>query len=248
MPPSLTHWTFPLDDVKGNLNEARQTRIMATLNTTPDSFSDGGANSSLSSALQYATVSVRAGASIIDIGGYSTRPGATFVSEEEESTRLIPVIRSLRQQDGSTSKTPISVDTFRPNVAAAAIKAGANCINDVYAFHGPTPGQEEEYRSEMKRVARKYAVPVVLMHSRGDAGQNKDYSDYEYATHPIIEGVQIELGNKVDSIVLGKGAVRRWLVIVDPGVGFSKTVDGNIQLLKHAKSLTSPSFVGKGKL
>ncbi|TFK75686.1 Dihydropteroate synthase [Pluteus cervinus] len=259
VPPTLSHWTF------GNNSPARRkTQIMATLNATPDSFSDGSINNTISTGLSYARASVAAGASIIDIGGYSTRPGAAFVSSSDEQNRVVPLISAIRRispagDDDTTAealrRVPISIDTFRWEVAEAAILAGANCINDVYAFTGthsypPTTETEIELVSQhmeaMKRVARKYATPVILMHSRGDAGSNKEYDQYSYAGGlSVVEGVKVELGAKVDAIVKGKGGVRRWLVIVDPGIGFSKTVAGNLQLLRCAGDITSSKDVGE---
>jgi dihydropteroate synthase len=228
---------------------------MATLNTTPDSFSDGAAHNTLPTALGYAQSAVVAGADILDVGGYSTRPGAPFISPEEEVSRVAPSIAAIRT---AHPQLPISVDTFRPEVARAAISAGANCINDVYAFTGqgsyPFPEVSQTAHaphgciSEMKKIARQFAVPIVLMHSRGDAGTNKDYNAYQYAGpgQAVLEGVRIELGAKVDLIVKGRGGVRRWFVIVDPGVGFSKTVDGNLEVLRDAAAITADLHVGRG--
>jgi dihydroneopterin aldolase/2-amino-4-hydroxy-6-hydroxymethyldihydropteridine diphosphokinase/dihydropteroate synthase len=155
---------------------------------------------------------------------------------------------------------PISIDTFRWEVAEAGIKAGANCINDVYAFTGPdswplSPAGTEKgerealYTTKLKAVAREHAVPVILMHSRGDAGRNKDYSGYKYVEgdlgrSSVLEGVRVELGAKVDQIVLGKGGVRRWLVIADPGIGFSKALDGNLELLRSARDIVAGVEIG----
>ncbi|KAK7460902.1 trifunctional dihydropteroate synthetase [Stygiomarasmius scandens] len=247
-------------------NQKYRTYLMSTLNTTPDSFSDGSRHNTSPTALGYALSSYQQGANILDIGGYSTRPGAAFVSPDEEVNRVVPVVEAIRNGDlSSDTEGPkdmlISLDTFRPEVAEAGILAGANCINDVYAFSGPvypTSSVEETnsaslhdnktpamYTSEMKTIARKYAVPVVLMHSRGDAGSNKDYSAYSYSQDsPVIEAIRIELGPKVDQIVLGPSGVRRWLVIVDPGVGFSKTVEGNLDILRDAGRVVSDVMVG----
>ena len=98
----------------------------------------------------------------------------------------------------------------------------------------------------MKQVARKYAVPVVLMHSRGEAGSNQDYGKYSYASEAVVEGVRIELGEKIDRIVKGKGGLRRWMIIVDVGVGFSKTVEGNLELLRSASKVTADCPMGPG--
>ncbi|KAF8892990.1 Dihydropteroate synthase-like protein [Infundibulicybe gibba] len=166
--PTLTYWSHPPFSTDDRAQQPRRTRLMATLNTTPDSFSDGATHNTPATALAYACAAVNSGASIIDVGGYSTRPGAAFVSVEEELARVIPVIEAVR----GSGDTPISVDTFRHEVAGAAVLAGANCINDVYAFAGPGyPNVDLAAMDGMKRVARDLGVPVVLMHSRGDAGK-----------------------------------------------------------------------------
>ncbi|KAI0046781.1 Dihydropteroate synthase [Auriscalpium vulgare] len=243
VPPTTAYWKVHLDAA----SPPRKTRIMATLNATPDSFSDGATHNTLDTALAYAQRSVGAGADIVDIGGYSTRPGAAYVSPEDEISRVVPVIQRIRSSpDGSTRGVLISVDTFRPEVARAAVLAGANCINDVYAFTGPdyplTPASAN-YFAQMREVARELAVPVVVMHSRGDAGANKDYSAYGYSQlDAVLEGIAQELGEKVDLIVKGAGGVRRWLVVVDPGVGFSKTLESNLQVLRHASKITAETL------
>lgn len=255
VPPTLTHWKFPparsADSATKQTSPPRRTRLMATLNVTPDSFSDGSDHTTLQAALNYATTSAAAGADIIDVGGYSTRPGAAYVSPDEEKNRVVPVIVSIRASpppDNTTTTTTtgktntpvlISVDTFRPDVARAAILAGANCINDVHAFTGPdyppTASSASAYFADMKRTAREFGVPVILMHSRGDAGANKDYSRYD----SVLQGVAKELGEKVEAIVRGPGGLRRWLVMVDPGVGFSKSLEGNLQVLHESASITA---------
>jgi dihydroneopterin aldolase/2-amino-4-hydroxy-6-hydroxymethyldihydropteridine diphosphokinase/dihydropteroate synthase len=216
---------------------------MAALNVTPDSFSDGSDYTTLSAALDYATSSAAAGADMIDVGGYSTRPGAAYVSPDEEKDRVVPVIAAIRASSTTGRKnTPlplISVDTFRPDVARAAVLAGANCINDVHAFTGPdyplTAASAPAHLADMKKTARQLGVPVILMHSRGDAGANKDYSQHD----TVVQGVAKELGEKVEAIVRGPGGLRRWLVMVDPGVGFSKSLEGNLQVLRDSASITA---------
>lgn len=236
--PSMgRYWTT---HCSSDIQRPTKVRLMATLNATPDSFSDGSVNNTLSTALTYSAASVRAGADIIDIGGYSTRPGAAFVSPEEECQRVVPVIQAIRShEDQDVSSALISIDTFRWEVAEAAVLAGANCINDVFSFTGPEyplAQSSEKHLLKMREVARKLAVPVILMHSRGDAGSNKDYSQYKGG---VLEGVRVELGEKVEAIIKGKGGVRRWFVIVDPGIGFSKTVAANCTLLREASSMTA---------
>lgn len=245
IPHTHTYWKFPPTRsaiATGRTSPLHRTRLMATLNTTPDSFSDGSDHTTLTAALSYATTSAAAGADIVDVGGYSTRPGAAYVSPTEETNRVVPVIAGIRALPPDTTGTKnvlISVDTFRPDVARAAVLAGANCINDVHAFTGPdyppSTASASAYLADMKKTAREFAVPVILMHSRGDAGQNKDYSRYG----SVVQGVAQELGEKVEAIIRGPGGVRRWLVIVDPGIGFSKSLDGNLQVLRDASSITA---------
>ncbi|KAG5645150.1 hypothetical protein DXG03_006773 [Asterophora parasitica] len=258
VPPTLTHWTYPITGTPKASQKSgskRKTQIMATLNATPDSFSDGATHNTLTTAVAYARESVAAGASIIDIGGYSTKPGAAFVSTEDEMARIIPIVATIRKAgsasasdiDAHLAETLISIDTFRWEVARASILAGANCINDVYAFTGredvyPLPDAAAIRRAEdtmqcMKAIAREFAVPVVLMHSRGDAGKNKEYEVYGTGPGAVLRGVQVELGEKVEKIVKGRGGVRRWMVLVDPGVGFSKTLDGNVEVLREAAKI-----------
>ncbi|KAG6816330.1 hypothetical protein H0H87_006929 [Tephrocybe sp. NHM501043] len=264
VPPTHTHWTYPIAESRApKAPITRKTHLMSTLNATPDSFSDGAKHNTLETAMNYARESVDAGASIIDIGGYSTKPGAAFVSTEEEINRIVPIVTAIRSVNPDASsldaclrETLISIDTFRWEVARASILTGANCINDVYAF----TGREDEYplldsdaikRSEesmagMKSVAREFAVPAVLMHSRGDAGKNKEYDQYGAGPGTVIRGVQTELGEKVERIIKGKGGIRRWMVMVDPGVGFSKTVEGNLEVLRDgAKVVADVSIDGK---
>jgi len=221
---------------------------MAILNVTPDSFSDGSDHTALPAALAYATSSAAARADIVDVGGYSARPGAAYVSPDEETRRVVPVVEGIRALalDRRTEDVLISVDTFRPDVARAAVLAGANCINDVHAFTGPdyppSLGSASAYLADMKRTARELAVPVILMHSRGDAGANKDYSHYD----SVVQGVVKELGEKVEAVVRGPGGVRRWLVMVDPGIGFSKSLDDNIQVLRDSSSITANERTADG--
>jgi dihydroneopterin aldolase/2-amino-4-hydroxy-6-hydroxymethyldihydropteridine diphosphokinase/dihydropteroate synthase len=105
--------------------------------------------------------------------------------------------------------------------------------------------------TNMKAIARRYSVPVILMHSRGDAGSNKDYTAFSFAADErgrgaVLEGVRVELGGRVDLVTKGKGAVRRWLVIVDPGIGFSKSLDGNLELLRSAQEMVGYTSIGSG--
>jgi dihydroneopterin aldolase/2-amino-4-hydroxy-6-hydroxymethyldihydropteridine diphosphokinase/dihydropteroate synthase len=244
-PPSLSDpepliWTW-----------GTKTYLMATLNTTPDSFSDGGDHFSLTAATSYARSAVEAGADILDIGGYSTRPGSSFISPDDEIKRTVPVIRAMRkwEEENSLPPIPISVDTFRADVAEATIRAGANCINDVYALTGPHVGvanvlvddvvrdQDEIEVSDggaMLQTVARLGVPVILMHSRGPADQNNDYSMYGGG---VMEGVKKELGSRVQRALWA--GVRRWNIILDPGIGFSKNINGNLELMRRGFQLNA---------
>ena len=264
VPPTLTYWTHPYRIPPALRTPGRKTHIMAIINVTPDSFSH---YNTISTAISHASQCVAEGATVLDIGGYSVRPGAAFVDTEEEIARVRPAIDALRQAGFGEDKIPehagkladviISVDTFRPEVAETAILSGANLINDVHAFMGPDwwKGGEFDQRiieeadeclKKMKRLARKYAVPAVLMHSRGDTASNHGYDQYSYAREAVVEGVRIELGEKVDWIVKGKGGLRRWMVIVDVGIGFSKTAEDDLEVLRSAHKVTADCQVGPG--
>ncbi|KAL4076755.1 Dihydropteroate synthase-like protein [Scleroderma yunnanense] len=238
--PSTTKYWIVAGTDTGGKPTPHKTRIMATLNVTPDSFSDGSRHNTIPAALEYVTTSVKSYADIIDIGGYSTRPHAECISENEEINRVVPVIRAIRDQDNEDVRgVLISVDTFRCEVAEAAVRAGANCINDVYAFTGPDyplVQASTEHLLKMRDLARRLCVPVILMHSRGDAGSNKEYGDYD---GNLVRAIQSELGDKVDKIVRGRGGMRRWLIVVDPGFGFSKPVDAQYTLLRNIASITA---------
>lgn len=215
-----TSTSIETSDISGENYWTWNTRtfLMSILNATPDSFSDGGVHFDPSSALEYARTCVEEGVDIIDVGGYSTRPGALEVNEEEETRRVTSVVKKLREE-GITLL--ISVDTFRSKVAEAALDAGANMINDVSALSSDPL---------LTASLKERNVPVVLMHSRGDAGSNKTYNGN------ITDVVRDELGAKVQRAL--DSGVKRWNLIVDPGIGFSKTVEGNCTLLRDHSFLT----------
>ena len=192
-------------------------RIMGILNITPDSFSDGGDLTGVTSAL--ARAQAMAAADILDIGGESTRPGAEVVSDAEEIRRTAPVIRALREA-GIT--TPISIDTRKAAVAHAALEAGADMVNDVSAFrHDP----------ELADLVAERGVPCCLMHSKGDPATmhlNPTYTD-------VVAEVMAHLGERVEFAV-SRGVARDRLII-DPGIGFAKTQAHNLTLLRHLARL-----------
>ncbi|WP_286728936.1 dihydropteroate synthase [Acinetobacter sp. UBA1297] len=185
--------------------------IMGILNVTPDSFSDGGKYKHKEQALQYALQMIRDGATIIDIGGESTRPGATPVSVKEELQRVIPVVEALAQHD-----VIISVDTSEPEVIRQAVKKGAHIWNDVRALSRP----------DALAVAAELDIPVVIMHMRGEPTTMNQLANYE----DVVEEVLRELTVRVEAAIAA--GVRADNIIIDPGFGFAKNVSHNLKLLQ----------------
>jgi dihydropteroate synthase len=188
-------------------------QLMGILNVTPDSFSDGGAFSSCQAALDHAQAMVDAGASLIDIGGESTRPGAPPVALKEELTRVIPVVAALAE----ALSVPISVDTSKPEVMREAVSAGAGMINDVCALR--VPGALE--------TAAGLGVPICLMHMIGEPRTMQTAPSYS----DVVYEVRAFLVERLESCI-GAGIPRERLVI-DPGFGFGKTLEHNLSLLEH---------------
>ncbi|WP_139377021.1 dihydropteroate synthase [Halobacillus hunanensis] len=189
------------------LDLSTQTQVMGILNITPDSFSDGGKFNEINKAVTHALEMEQQGAHIIDVGGESTRPGHAPVTEEEEIARVVPVIKALREK----LSIPISIDTYKAEVAKHAVEAGASIINDVWgAKHEPAIAQ----------VAADYNVPIILMHNRKD----KNYDS-------LIEDMKTDLRESID---IAKGAgVKEEHIILDPGVGFAKSSDDNLVVMRH---------------
>ncbi|ORX40894.1 Dihydropteroate synthase-like protein [Kockovaella imperatae] len=222
---------FPLPASRMRLTQSP--KIMQIFNATPDSFSDGSEDAmDPVLALQTITKLLDDGFApdILDVGGQSTRPGAIMSTESEELSRVIPLIQAIRNShDLRLKNIPISIDTFRPLVAQAAVKAGACCINDVRG------GTERG----MLQVMASCDVPVVLMHSRGDStsmltSSAKDYS----ALGGVVEGVKFELGLMVQRAL--EAGVKAWNIVIDPGLGFAKGMEENLTLLKHLPDLVAP--------
>jgi len=185
--------------------------IMGVLNVTPDSFSDGGKYNHKEQALQYALQMIKDGATIIDIGGESTRPGATPVSVKEELQRVIPVVEALAQHD-----VIISVDTSEPEVIRQAVKKGAHIWNDVRALSRP----------DALAVAAELDIPVVIMHMRGESTTMNQLANYE----DVVEEVLRELTVRVEAAIAA--GVRADNIIIDPGFGFAKNASHNLKLLQ----------------
>jgi dihydropteroate synthase len=200
---------------------------MGVLNVTPDSFSDGGDFFAPDKAVQRALQMEQDGAAIIDIGGESTRPGAARVSVDEELARVLPVIEALQ----SRLSVPISVDTQKPEVMRAAVAAGAGLINDVNALR--TPGALE--------TAAECAVPVCLMHMQGDPQTMQAEPRYT----DVVGDVKVFLEQRIE--VCERSGIPRERILVDPGFGFGKTIEHNLQLLDRLGELTDlnlPVVVG----
>ena len=186
--------------------------IMGVVNVTPDSFSDGGDHADSESAILHARRLLAAGADILDVGGESMRPGAEPVAEAEERARVLPVIEALRDLG-----VPISVDTRRARVMAAALAAGAAMINDVSALR---------YDADSLGTAARSGVPVVLMHSRGEPRTMQDRPAYDDVPLDVYD----DLEGRIEAC-LGAGIPRHHL-IVDPGIGFAKTTEHTVEILK----------------
>ena len=209
----------------------QRTYLMGILNITPDSFSDGGQFNELQAAIAQAQYMIDNGADIIDIGGQSTRPGAEQISVTEEFNRVIPVIKAIRQQ----FSIPISVDTTRATIAQDAIAAGADLINDI---SGGT------FDPEMFSVAANLDVPIILMHMRGTPQTMQQMTDYQDLVADIIDFLSHQIQN---AIACG---VRESKIIIDPGIGFAKTPEQNIELLRRLsefKALKVPILVGTSR-
>ena len=206
--------------------------IMGILNVTPDSFSDGNRFLSLGNALNQARKLVEEGADILDIGGESTRPGAAQVNEEEELNRVLPVIEALRRD---FPQLPISIDTYKSRVAAAALNAGADIINDISAFN---------FDPKMTEVAASTGAYTCLMHIQGTP--NAMQAD------PVYSDLFAEICHYFEkSIMLATNAgVKREKLILDPGIGFGKTLEHNLLLLKHLNDFTGfnlPLLIGTSR-
>jgi len=219
------------------LDFSKKTYIMGILNITTDSFYDGGKYISIDKAVKHALKMVDEGADIIDIGGESTRPGAEPISVDEELKRVIPVIEILSKK----LSIPISIDTYKAKVAEGAINAGATIINDISGLR---------FDPLMPEVASKYKVPVIIMHIKGTPKDMQKNPQYDALIPEITEYLR-------GSIVLAKQAgVEENMIIIDPGIGFGKLLDHNLQIIKNLKEFTQlgkpiligvsrKSFIGK---
>lgn len=209
----------------------QRTYIMGILNVTPDSFSDGSEFNTVAAALTQAKALMAAGADIIDVGGQSTRPGAQEITLAEERNRVLPVLHALRKE----ISLPISVDTTRALVAEAAVKAGADLVNDI---SGGT------FDQEMLPTVARLSVPIVLMHIRGNPQTMLQLTDYE------------DLMGEISTFLIKQVAkatavgIDREKIIIDPGIGFAKNYEQNLKLLRRLdelRQLNCPILVGPSR-
>lgn len=201
-----------------------RTYIMGILNFTPDSFSDGGVFNNIDSAIRHVKKMIDDGADIIDVGGESTRPGYTLISDEEEINRVVPIIKAIKENFDIS----VSIDTYKSKVAEKALEAGADLINDIWGF---------KKDKDMAKVAAKYNVTCCLMHNR----ENKDYTS-------LMDDILDDLR---ESIKIAKDAgVKDENIILDPGIGFAKTYEQNLETmnnLERFKELGYPILLGTSR-
>lgn len=192
------------------------TYIMGILNVTPDSFSDGGTHNILDAALYHAEKMARDGADIIDVGGESTRPNYTKISDDEEIERVVPVIERITRE----IDLPVSIDTYKSAVADAALGAGASLVNDIWGF---------KYDDKMARIVKKHNASCCLMHNR----TNADYVNF-------VDEVLADLQKSID-IALDAG-IDKSMIMTDPGVGFAKSLEQNLEITNKMDMLSDLGY------
>ena len=205
--------------------------MAGVLNVTPDSFYDGGKNNDLDSALNHARRMIEDGADIIDIGGESTRPDSSYVSADEEKLRVIPVIKELSKE----THIPISIDTYKAEVAEEAIKAGAQIINDISGLQAD---------DEMARVAAENNTPIIIMHIKGHPHDFPKDPVYDNLIPEIISFFERRIEDAVNSGIAHNN------IIIDPGIGFGKKPEHNLAILRQLndfKCLNLPIMVGTSR-
>ncbi len=193
-----------------------KTYIMGILNVTPDSFSDGGKYNHLDAALFHAEEMLRDGADIIDIGGESTRPGHTVITDQEEISRVVPVIEAVK----SRFDVPVSIDTYKGAVAEAALKAGADLVNDIWGF---------KHEKKVADLTAQYKAACCLMHNRHEAVYDSFLSDLVKDMEECVE-------------IARKAGISDDKIILDPGVGFGKTYEMNLEAIHHVDVLHQLGF------
>ena len=223
--------TTPLNFKKWCKNPDK-TLIMGVLNITPDSFSDGGKYFSKNAAIKHALKLINEGSDIIDVGGESTRPGASPLTIEEEITRVIPVIKEIRKL---SKNILISIDTYKSEVAKEAVKYGANIINDISGL---------VMDDRMVHIAAELDVPVIIMHLKGTPMDMQVNPTYENLISEITEFLRTQIQYAL------KNGVKKHNIIIDPGIGFGKTIEHNFKIianLEKFKKLGFPILIGPSK-
>ncbi|MBU3923263.1 dihydropteroate synthase [Patescibacteria group bacterium] len=211
-----------------SLDFSKKTYLMGILNVTPDSFSDGGRYFDRTLAIKRAYEMVEEGADIIDIGGESTRPGSEPVPLQEEIARTIPVIEEISKK----IKVPVSIDTYKAEVAKRALDAGASIVNDISGLR---------FDPEMPKVVSRYKVPVVIMHIKGTPKNMQANPIYEALIPEIMDYLRESIKLAVES------GIAEDKIIIDPGIGFGKTFDHNLEIIKNLhefKYLEKPILIG----
>lgn len=214
-------------NIKGSLLDLSSPKIMGILNVTPDSFYDGGVYSNENEILKQAEKMILDGVDIIDIGGYSSKPGAKKITIKEEEKRVLPIIKLIYK---TFKKTIISVDTFRSEIAEKSINAGASIINDISGG---------DFDNNIYKIAERYKAPYIMMHMKGDPSNMQINPTYQNINYEIIKN----LSKKID-FAQKKGVCD---IIIDPGFGFGKTIKHNYQILNNLKLykvLQKPVLIG----
>ncbi|CUX43103.1 dihydropteroate synthase [Clostridium sp. C105KSO13] len=209
---------------KREFDTENHTYVMGILNVTPDSFSDGGRYNHIDGALNHAEEMIEEGVDILDLGGESTRPGHTKIPDEEEIERIMPVLERLKKE----FDVPVSVDTYKSKVAKAAVLAGADLINDIWGL---------KYDDKMAGVIAKSRAACCLMHNRKKA-------EYNNFLQEVLEDLQVSLD------IARRTGIERDKIILDPGVGFGKTYEMNLEIMKELsclKELGYPLLLGASR-
>jgi dihydropteroate synthase len=211
------------------LELGRRTVVMGILNVTPDSFSDGGRHCELPAALEAAGRMVHEGAELIDVGGESTRPGARPTDPAEEARRAVPVVEAIKRE----LDVRVSIDTRRAEVAERAFDAGADMLNDVSALADPG----------MAELVRRRGVPVVLMHMRGEPSTMQDDTAYGDVVRDVVEFLTAAVERARHAGIADDK------IVVDPGIGFGKSAEGNLSLLRRLPALAEigPVLIGASR-
>ncbi|MEE3195474.1 MAG: dihydropteroate synthase [Candidatus Neomarinimicrobiota bacterium] len=217
--------------VKNINNHLSPTLIMGIVNVTPDSFSDGGKYYNLDKAIEYSLELVKQGVDIIDVGGESTRPGANAISFDEEIERVIPVIKGIR----SVSSIPISIDTYKSEVAKEALDSGADIVNDISGLN---------FDSKMISVIKDYNVPIVIMHIKGTPKNMQLNPEYDNIIDEIMSYFEKQINLCLDY------GIPKSHIILDPGIGFGKQLNDNFILIRELNTFADlgyPILIGPSR-